>query len=1703
MAIKLDTVNLDEFLRLNPQLSEEERQEILALDTKKENTLDRRYARGEQVIFEPEIGHTVTDGHSHMPAWYDHSEDDADWQAPTILDKSEIRSFFKRFGITYSQYVNSYYTLNTRQQMPTAAAQPAWVASLEIYLFEHLSDDFLTAALGSNDLPLNPRVKLSENPRENLVHFLDFAETTYINNHEEPDDFFQAISSQHTAFAFRTLASDSYSPIGLVTIDENPLVMPNFNPDSLFWQTFNPFLKDKELAIEFEKAITKAVKILNPNAVTSGIMNPNYGNGECILFADLPQFFALVRSELENPSDILESAAKTDYVARAKNAGFILKSNAKKQFEDFITDPTFKEILDDYNEWPLQFKKEFLSFFQMPQVSFENIRFRGGFIFLTNSETTDSSFSDFSFQDILQANDYMILIADAQRIMMRNLETTTQAPSQMGLQAGTADQRIFTSHCQPINRQEWELLNSILAQAQDLQIFDGSRGQQIDTPLMAMRFLLAPDYITRIANNCPWITGLSNPQTATDVLDQFFADANGFVVPFGLAGSIIKSSQDLTTAIFLQALQKSKNPEIILSFMLYLGTLPGDIGNWVRQTFIPLVFSQIGFYDYDVDKDEDKNPHTLNIKQTRKALSNQWAKIEASDMPFLAENLPAFEAKDLLQVVAEIKFAPLTQLQNFGEHTQNQSVSIAKPETLQLGTRRAHVPGLIRIERILALVKLDSTKAELKKNFLAKGDMWLAELLNHHWPAAQREDLRQALAVYYFWTPRAEIKGIGAISGSADSKPQLELMSFQALTRLIRTSSIPKRAPLWEALFNKSPSLALQFYETTLVRTKANGFQTDGAYPSREDLVWATPFVIASHDPKASVILMKHRDYLETNNISASLADKLDGKTILDMELSHLLTSMPYSEVPLYVYTLFLEVENLFVSYHRIYGAVDEQYFAQLQAAHFSDTEIAYLKALTGEASTPLSQDTLSELIQLATQHQNGTKNQLHFLRLWHLVEEKFAGKLTPQNASAMAAYANTELTDGTFGIEDVANILKAIGETAMDHTTLPINVRVAAAALAMPWGFASLTEADLFEWGPDGGKQFKDNPELKSFLEHIVQDNHFVKIDGPLLGLARGKLYFPSSARIQLFANLLQKFGEYHMGPFATLKQDWLLAHFYPNIPTQPVDCGYDNPESEVYATLGHFSYLPAYDPVSLQIRKNWLTCYEAQPELLGDLTVNDTALQKIIYPQNVLTHDLMSLWRYDQVKYPQKITDADGSGFSPEEIKYYTDNVEQVYSAFLQNLKTFWQLKTTDYPLPENPDVFLKQIPKDGTQSPWFDYSILLVKAMYGDQEAINTLWQYDSGAQKLESDVAVFDKACKSLLAFGHALLMQVDPERFFTGSRLQNVAENSTLGMLELGHPDPSTPALKGHLRNPTLRTAAIPVDHVGHATMVAQTLLGNYQDASDASGQVKSYAVALEGSTWEALDAQFQQIVLDAQTDGSIKVINLSFGLFGLPAIGSDYDQLVASETYKSIQHSLAILRQMKIPVVVAAGNAGSEDNSILQGTLNWFAALDPAIILVGATNLAGTQSTAFSSKGTEEFRADISMVGEDLTFWSSDGGVAKNVDGTSFASPFTARIIAKMRDINPDLSVEAIQAILKKTAKDMAPNSPLVEGAGFIDAAACLYIAFVFGKPVSDADRKAFATMLGIPNSADLDWLAKRIERQVFWQDTTRQSYGE
>lgn len=162
----------------------------------------------------------------------------------------------------------------------------------------------------------------------------------------------------------------------------------------------------------------------------------------------------------------------------------------------------------------------------------------------------------------------------------------------------------------------------------------------------------------------------------------------------------------------------------------------------------------------------------------------------------------------------------------------------------------------------------------------------------------------------------------------------------------------------------------------------------------------------------------------------------------------------------------------------------------------------------------------------------------------------------------------------------------------------------------------------------------------------------------------------------------------------------------------------------------------------------------------------------------------------------------------------------------------------------------------------------------------------------------------------------------------------------------------------------------------------------------------------------------------------------------LDAEGSAYQK--AKAEYQTITKNAA---DHGVTVVVAAGNE-HELNSVFDrnkpgGDTNFLAQSD-SVISVGATDNNRTKFISddtiadFSSWGDGEFNPTVATNGVNV---KTENGT---VDGTSFAAPKVAAIIARLQKENPDLSFEQIKALLQNSAFDSkAPE--LAEGAGIFN----------------------------------------------------------
>ncbi|MEA5444879.1 S8 family serine peptidase [Gammaproteobacteria bacterium AB-CW1] len=213
-------------------------------------------------------------------------------------------------------------------------------------------------------------------------------------------------------------------------------------------------------------------------------------------------------------------------------------------------------------------------------------------------------------------------------------------------------------------------------------------------------------------------------------------------------------------------------------------------------------------------------------------------------------------------------------------------------------------------------------------------------------------------------------------------------------------------------------------------------------------------------------------------------------------------------------------------------------------------------------------------------------------------------------------------------------------------------------------------------------------------------------------------------------------------------------------------------------------------------------------------------------------------------------------------------------------------------------------------------------------------------------------------------------------------------------------------------------------------------------------------------------------ILANQDVYNIRVVNNSFG--------SDLGEADNYDPYDPINVGTRMMNDQHIAVVFAAGNSGDAPGAINR------LAVAPWVISVAAGQKEGLGSPAgFSSRGMDNgsdreaaphpadpeqapnLRPDITAPGVNIKSVRSKGAGLTNLagtallqdtdippgflpfyttsQGTSFAAPHVAGVIALMLEANPALTPEEIMLILRGSANPM-PFEERVVGAGYVDA---------------------------------------------------------
>jgi subtilisin family serine protease len=277
----------------------------------------------------------------------------------------------------------------------------------------------------------------------------------------------------------------------------------------------------------------------------------------------------------------------------------------------------------------------------------------------------------------------------------------------------------------------------------------------------------------------------------------------------------------------------------------------------------------------------------------------------------------------------------------------------------------------------------------------------------------------------------------------------------------------------------------------------------------------------------------------------------------------------------------------------------------------------------------------------------------------------------------------------------------------------------------------------------------------------------------------------------------------------------------------------------------------------------------------------------------------------------------------------------------------------------------------------------------------------------------------------------------------------------VGVIDTGV-DPAAPDLRGKVVawRDFVNERPAPYDDEGHGTHVLGTMIGG-----SAGGAPIGVAPGARAVVAKALDqdggAELSTLLAAAQwmtdpdgdpaTPDYPTVINASWGAPEGPQ--SD-----------ALRPLIQRWRELGIVPVFAAGNSGPGGSIGLPAGY-------PEALAVGATGPGG-RVTHFSSRGgalgakqagspgeyggSPALKPDLAAPGLEVLSAAAGGGYVSHA-GTSMAAPHVAGAVALMRQADPHLSVEALEAILKRTARDVEPSGPdRGSGAGLLDTYAAV-----------------------------------------------------
>lgn len=251
---------------------------------------------------------------------------------------------------------------------------------------------------------------------------------------------------------------------------------------------------------------------------------------------------------------------------------------------------------------------------------------------------------------------------------------------------------------------------------------------------------------------------------------------------------------------------------------------------------------------------------------------------------------------------------------------------------------------------------------------------------------------------------------------------------------------------------------------------------------------------------------------------------------------------------------------------------------------------------------------------------------------------------------------------------------------------------------------------------------------------------------------------------------------------------------------------------------------------------------------------------------------------------------------------------------------------------------------------------------------------------------------------------------------------------TIAILDSGvdasHPDLAGKLVSGwNAADSTTNTA----DISGHGTKVAGSAAATVNNGIGVAGVAGA--------------ARIMPVRVTNSSDGSAYFSAIASGLtwaadHGAQVANISYDMLTTSS---SVSSAAQYMNSKGGVVVVAAGNTGTD-----RGYSD-----SPYMISVSATDSSDVKAS-WSSFG---YYVDVTAPG--VSIWTTtNGGGYGAVNGTSFASPVTAGVVALMKAANPSLSPATLEQVLESTATDLGSAGwDTAYGYGRVNAAAAVQIA--------------------------------------------------